>query len=134
MRVVSHLLNQNDVNIFEIIETARYFDNSNCISYRISPSSKSNKWTITISVISLTVFDIWVFMGDKKNVWPNLCSPISPDVIASRSIEEFVHYSEDKITCKILVFFWTEHKNKKIFACCFPLRLISRSLLSVVQS
>ena len=34
---------------------------------------------------------------------PKLCSPISPDVIASLSMEEFDHYSKNK-TCKILAF------------------------------
>ena len=35
-----------------------------------------------------------------------------------------------KVTC----FFVNCDENKKIFPCCFPLRLFSRSLLSVVQS
>ena len=44
-------------------------------------------------------------MGEKiKTVKPKLCSPILLDVIASPSIEEFVHHSQDKITCKILAF------------------------------
>ena len=42
--------------------------------------------------------------GKKKKVEPKLCSPISPNVIASPGMEEFVHYSEDKITCKVLAF------------------------------
>ena len=38
-------------------------------------------------------------MGEKiKTVQPKLRSPISPNVIASPSMEEFVHYSKDKIT------------------------------------
>ena len=36
------LLNENDINIFEVIET-RHFDASNYISDRRNPSSKSNK-------------------------------------------------------------------------------------------
>ena len=38
--------------------------------------------------------------------------------------------SHAKLTC----IFVNCDENKKIFACCFPLRLFSRSLLSVVQS
>ena len=133
MRVISHLLNENDVNIFEIIETARYFDTSNCISNRRSPTSKSNKWTITISVIS-SIFDISIHGRQKKCVTKTLFTNFTRRIIASRSTEEFVHYSEDEITCKILAFFWIEYENKKIFAFCFPLHLFSRSLLSVVQS
>ena len=36
------LLNENDINIFEVIET-RHFDASNYIGDRRNPSSKSNK-------------------------------------------------------------------------------------------
>ena len=44
-------------------------------------------------------------MGGKiKTVQIRLCSPISNDVIASPNTEEFVYYSKDKITCKILAF------------------------------
>ena len=44
---------------------------SNCISNRISPSSKSNKWTITFSVISL-IFDINIHGRQKKCVTKTL--------------------------------------------------------------
>ena len=47
--------------------------------------------------------------------------------------KKFVHYSKDKITCVTCIFVNCE-ENKKIFACCFPLRLFSLSPLSVVQS
>ena len=51
MRVfISHLLNENDINTFEIIET-QHFDTSNFkyITNRRNPSHKSNKRNITIS-------------------------------------------------------------------------------------
>ena len=55
-------------------------------------------------------------MGGKiKTVRPELCSPISPDVIASPNTEE-LNYSKDKITCKILAFLRTEHEKKEMFA------------------
>ena len=44
---------------------------------------------------------------------PELClwsRPILLDV-ASPNTAEFVHYSKDKIICKILAFLWTEHEN-----------------------
>ena len=44
------------IQTLEIIET-QHFDTSNYITNRRSPSSKSNKWTITISVY---FFNIWL--------------------------------------------------------------------------
>ena len=130
-------LNENDVNIFETIET-RHFNTSlklHQISSRRNPPSKSNKWAITISVY---FFNIWhKYSREKKNktcvtkilftnftrrncflqVWKNLFI-----VLKIRSHE--------KVTC----IFVNCYENKKIFACCFPLLLFSRSVLSVVQS
>ena len=51
--------------IFKIINT-RHFDTSNYITNRRSPSSKSNKWTITNSVISL-IFGISILGWKNKN-------------------------------------------------------------------
>ena len=51
MRVfISHLLNENDINTFEIIET-QHFDTANFkyITNRRNPSYKSNKRNIIIS-------------------------------------------------------------------------------------
>ena len=73
-------------------------------------------------------------MGEKKKSVTQTLFTNFTNVIASLSMEEFVHYSEDKITCKVLAFLWTEHENKELLACCFAHRLFSGSLMSVVQS
>ena len=64
----------------------RHFDSSNYISNRRSPSAKSHE-------------------RKKKLCNQNFAgSPISHDVTASPIMEEFAHYSKDKITCKTLAF------------------------------
>ena len=44
------------------------------------------------------IIDISIHERKKENCVTRLCSPISPIVMSSPSMEEFVHYSEDKIT------------------------------------
>ena len=75
-------------------------------------------------------------MGEKnKTCVTKLCLPISPDEIASLKYGRICSCSKDKIKCETdRCIFVNCDENKKIFACCFPLRLFSRSLLSVVQS
>ena len=60
-----HLLNENDVNIFETIET-RHFNTSNYIRSvvgEVHPLNLINELLLFLS-ISL-IFDIKVFMGEK---------------------------------------------------------------------
>ena len=127
MRVfVSHLLSENDVNIFEIIET-RHFNTSNYIRSVVGEVhllnlinelllflswAKKNKTCVT-----KTLFTNFTRRNCFHQVWKNLFI-----VLKIRS--------HAKLTC----IFVNCDENKKIFACCFPLRLFSRSLQSVVQS
>ena len=80
------------IQTLEIIET-QHFDTSNYITNRRSPSSKSNKWTITISVYFFNISLKYSWAKKIKLRNQNFCSPISLDVITSPSMEEFVHYS-----------------------------------------
>ena len=136
MRVfVSHLLNENDVNIFETTET-RHFNTSNYIRSVVEEVHLLNLINELLLFLSISlIFDIRIY-GRKKNktcltktlftnftrrncflqVWTNLFI-----VLKIRS--------HVKLTC----IFVNCDENKKIFTCCFPLRLLSRSLLSVVQ-
>ena len=105
------------------------------ISSGRSPSSKSNKWAITISVY---FFNIWhKYSWAKKNktcvtktlftnfTWPNCFLQVWKNLFIVLRIR-----SHAKLTC----IFVNCDENKKIFGCCFPLRLFSCSLLSVLQS
>ena len=133
--VSRHLLNENDVNILETIET-RHFNASNYIRSvvgEVHPLNLINELLLFLS-ISL-IFDISIRKRKNKTcvtktlftnftrrncflqVWKNLFI-----VLKIRS--------HAKLTC----IFVNCDEKKKIFACCFPLRLFSRSLLSVVQS
>ena len=137
MRVfVSHLLNENDVNIFETIET-RHFNTSNYIRSVVGEVHLLNLINELLLFLSISlIFDISIHGRKNKTcvtktlftnftrrncflqVWKNLFI-----VLKVRS--------HAKLTC---IFIVNGDENKKIFACCFPLRLFSRSLLSVVQS
>ena len=140
MRVfVSYLLNENDVSILETIET-RHFNTSNYIKSVVGEIHLLNliNELLLFQSISL-IFDINIHGRKKfKPVYPKLCSPISSEVITCNCFLQvwknlFIVLkirSHAKVTC----IFVSCDENKKIFACCFPLRLLSRSLLSVVQS
>ena len=138
MRVlVSLLLKENDVNIFETIET-RHFNTSNYIRLVVGEVHLLNVINELLLFLSISlIFDISIH-GRKKNktcviktlftnftrrncflqVWKNLFIVLK------------ILRSHAKLTC----IFVKCGENKKIFACCFPLRLFSRSLLSLVQS
>ena len=132
---VSHLLNENDVNMFETIET-RHFNTSNytrsvvgevhllnlihklllflstSLIFEISINGRKNKTCVT-----KTLFTNFTRRSCFLQVWKNLFIVLKIRPYA-------------KLTCM----FVNCDENKKIFACCFPQRLFSRSLLSVVQS
>ena len=133
--VSRHLLNENDVNMPETIET-RHFSTSNYIRSvvgEVHPLNLINELLLFLA-ISL-IFDISIHGRKSKTcvtktlftnftrrncflqVWKNLFI-----VLKIRS--------HAKLTC----IFVNCDENKKIFACCFPLRLFCCSLLSVVQS
>ena len=136
MRVfVSHLLNENDVNIFETIET-RHFNTSNYIRSVVGEVHLLKLINELLLFLSISlIFDLYSWAKKNKTcvtktlftnytrrncflqVWKNLFI-----VLKIRS--------HAKRTC----IFANCDENKLIFACCFPLRLFSRSLLSVVQS
>ena len=129
------LLNENDVNIFETIET-RHFNTSNYIRSvvgEVHPLNLINELLLFLSIslisdisihgrkhktcVTKTLFSNFTRRNCFLQVWKNL-----PIVLKIRS--------HAKLTC----IFVKCDENKKIFACCFPLRLFSRSLLSAVQS
>ena len=137
MRVfVSHLLNENDVNIFETIET-RHFNTSNYIRSVVGEVHLLNLINELLLFLSISlIFDIRIHGRKNKTcvtktlftnftrrnsfllqVWKNLFI-----VLKIRS--------HTKLTC----IFLNCNENKKIFACCFPLHLLSGTLLSEVQS
>ena len=135
MRVfVSHLLNENDVNIFETMET-RHFNTSNCIRSVVEEVHLNliNELLLFLSIsliidisirgrknktcVTKTLFTNFTRRNCFLQVWKNLF------------IVQKIR-SHAKLTC----IFVNCDENKKIFACCFPLRLFSCSLLSVVQS
>ena len=129
--VSRHLLNENNVNMLETIGT-RHFSTSNYIrsvvgevhllnlinelllflSIDISIHGRKNKTCVT-----KTLFTNFTRRNCFLRVWKNLFI-----VLKIRS--------HAKLTC----IFVNCDENKKIFACCFPLCLFCRSLLSVVQS
>ena len=132
---VSHLLNENDVNIFETIETRR-FNTSNYIRSvveEVHPLNLMNELSLFLSIslifdisihgpqnktcVTKTLFTIFTRRNCFLQVWKNLFI-----ILKIRS--------HAKLTC----IFVNCDENKKIFACCFPVRLFSRGLLSVVQS
>ena len=124
------MLNENDVNIFETMET-RHFNTSNYIKSVVGEIHLLNLINELLQFLSISlIFDI--------NIHGRLCSPISSEVITCNCFFQvwknlFIVLkirSQAKVTC----IFVNCDENKKIFACCFPLRLFSRSLLSEVQS
>ena len=133
--VSRHLLNENDVNMLETVET-RHFSTSNYIRSVVGEVHLVNLIHELLLFLSISlIFDISIHGRKNKTsvtktlftnntrrncflqVWKNLFI-----VLKIRS--------HGKLTC----IFENCDENKKIFACCFPLRLFCRSLLSLVQS
>ena len=125
---VSHLLNQKGCkHLRDNRNSAFQYFKLHQISSRRSPSSKSNKWAITISVYFFNIWHKYSWAKKIKPVQPKLCLPISPVltridlyVIAPSSMEEFVRCSKDKITCKTDLHFcelWWKQEN---FGVLFP--------------
>ena len=106
------------------------------ISSRRSPCSKSNKWAVTISVYFFTEYLTWVFMGEKNKtcVTKTLLTNFTRCNCYLQVRKNLFIVLKVRSHAKLTSIFVNCNKNKKVFACCFPLRLFSRSLLSVVQS
>ena len=116
--VSRHLLNENDVNMLETIET-RHFSTSNYIRSVVGEVHLLNliNELKNRTCVTKTLFTNFTRRNYFLQVWKNLFI-----VLKIRS------------HAKLTSIFVNCDKNKKIFACCFPLRLFCRSLLSVVQS
>ena len=122
MRVfVSYLLNKNDVNIFETIET-RHFNTSNYIKSVVGEIHLLNLINELLLFLSISlIFDINIHGRKKLNLKPKLCSPISSEVITCNCFLQvwknlFIVLkirSHAKVTC----IFVNCDENKKIFAC-----------------
>ena len=132
---VSHLLNENDVNIFETIET-RHLNTSNYIRSEVGEVHLPNLINELLLFLSTSlIFDISIH-GRKnktcvtKTLFTNFTRRNSFLQLWKNLFIVLKTKSHAKLTC----IFLNCDENKKIFACCFPLRLFSRSLLSVVQS
>ena len=136
MRVfVSHLLNENNVNIFETIKT-RHFSTSNYIRSIVGEVHLLNLINELLLFLSISfIFDISMTKKSKTCVTKTLFNNFTRrncflQVWKNLFIALKIR-SHAKLTC---IFIVNGDENKKIFACCFPLCLFSRSLLSVVQS
>ena len=128
MRVfVSHLLNENDVNIFKIIET-RHFNTSNYIRSVVGEVHLLNPINELLLFLSISLIFDRSIRGRKnrtcvtKTLFTNFTRRNCFLQVWKNFLIVDLHFS---VNCDEI---------KKIFACCFPLRLFSRSLLSVVQS
>ena len=137
MRVfVPLLLNENDVNIFETIET-RHFNTSNYIRSVVGEVHLLNLINELLLFLSISlIFDISIHGRKnktcvaKKTLFTNFTRRNCFLQVGKNLFIVLKIRSHAKLTC----IFVNCDENKKIFACCFPLRLFSRSLLSVVQS
>ena len=120
MRVfVSYLLNENDVSIFETIET-RHFNTSNYIRSVVGEVHLLNVINELLLFLSISlIFDVSIH-GRKnktcltKTLFTNFTRCNS--VLLSR-MEEFVHCSKDKITCKTDLHFcelWWKQENLSV--------------------
>ena len=137
MRVfVSHLLNENDVNILETIET-RHFNTSNYIRSVVGEVHLLNLMDELLLFLSISlIFDISIHGRKNKTCVTNtlLTNFTRRNCLLQVWKNLFIILNKIRAHAKYLHFLWTEHENKKIFAWCLPLRLFSRSLLSVLQS
>ena len=133
---VSHLLNENDVNIFETIET-RHFNTSNYIRSVVGEVHLLNVINELLLFLSISlIFDISIH-GRKKNktcVTKTLFTNFTQRNCFHQVWKNLFIVLKIRSHAKLACIFVNYDENKKIFACCFRICLFSRSLLSVVQS
>ena len=131
----SHLLNENDVNIFETIEN-RHFNTSNYIRSvvgEVHPLNLINELLLFLS-ISL-IFDISIHWRKNKTcVTKTLFTNFTRRNCFLQVWKNLFIFLKIRSHAKLTCIFVNCDENKKIFASCFLLCLFSRSLLSVVQS
>ena len=131
---VSHLLNENDVNIFETIET-RHFNTSNYIRSVIGEVHLLNLINELLLFLSISlVFDISIHGGNITCVTKTLFTNFTRLNCFLQVWKNLFIVLKIRSHAKLTCIFVNCDENKKIFACCFRLRLFSRSLLSLVQS
>ena len=134
--VSRHLLNENDVNMLGTIET-RHFSTSNYIRSVVGEVDLLNLINELLLFLSISlIFDISIH-GRKnktcvtKTLFTNFTRRNCFLQVWRKNLFIVLKIrSHAKLTC----IFVNCDENKKIFACCFPLRLFCCSLLSVVQS
>ena len=133
MRVfVSHSPNENDVNIFETIET-RHFSTSNYIRSVVGEVHLLNLINEPLLFLSISlIFDISISWAKKNKTCVTKTFTRCNCFLQVR--ENLFIVLKIRSHAKLTFIFVNFDENKKIFACCFPLRLFPRSLLSVVQS
>ena len=113
--VSRHLLNENDVNIFETIET-RHFNTSNYIRSVVGEVHLLNLINELLLFLSISlIFDISIQGRKNKTcVTKTLFTNFTRRKLLPSSMEEFVHCSKDKITCKTDLHFcelWWKQEN-----------------------
>ena len=134
--VPRHLLNENDVNMLETIET-QHFSTSNYIRSVFGEVHLLNLINELLLFLSISlILDISIHGRKNKTCVTktlftnftrrNCCLQVWKNLFIVLKIR-----SHAKLTC---IFVNCDELFKKIFACCFPLCLFCRSLLSVVQS
>ena len=135
MRVfVSLLLNENDINIFETIET-RHFNTSNYIRSVIGEVHLLNLINELLLFLSISlVFDISIHGGNITCVTKTLFTNFTRLNCFLQVWKNLFIVLKIRSHAKLTCIFVNCDENKKIFTCCFRLRLFSRSLLSLVQS
>ena len=99
--VSRHLLNENDVNMLETIET-RHFSTSNYIGSVVGEVLLLNLINELLPFLSISlIFDISIHGRKNKTcVTKTLFTNFTRRNCFLPSMEEFVHCSKDKITCK----------------------------------
>ena len=133
--VLRHLLNENDVNMLETIETG-HFSTSNYIRSvvgEVHPLNLINELLLNLS-ISL-IFDINIHGRKNKTcVTKTLFTNFTRRNFFLQVWKNFLIVLRIRSNAKLTCIFVNCDDNKKIVTYCFPLRLFCRSLLSVVQS
>ena len=133
--VPRHLLNENDVNMLETIET-QHFSTSNYIRSVFGEVHLLNLIKELLLFLSISlILDISIHGRKNKTcVTKTLFTNFTRRNCFLQAWKNLFIVLKIRSHAKVTCIFVNCDKNKKIFACCFPLRLFCRSLLSVVQA
>ena len=133
--VSGHLLNENDVNMLETIET-RHFSTSNYIRSVVGEVHLLNLINELLLFLSISlIFDISIHgQKNKACVTKTLFTNFTRRNCFLQVWKNLFIVQKIRSHAKLTCIFVNCDENRKIFACCIPLCLFCRSLLSVVQS